>query len=324
MVAGSGTQLSSLDTATTNVAPPAGVSFPYGALSFRATTAPGGLAEVTLRFPGPVTQWYKLVGGAWVPFTEDAASGTGSTAAGSTITIRIRDNGRGDADPTPGVVVDPGAAGLPTPNAVVRLSTSADRSASRPLDGSTVSGPVAIFIAPEPGIRRVEFLLDGELEHTERYAPYDFGGTARNGRAKLWSSRTAPDGTHVIEVRIVTTTGTRTERATFTVSNPRPAERRILVSTSADRRSPVALDGATVPNAVAVFVPREPGLASVDFALDGQFVRTERFAPYDLGSTRPNGTARMLELSPGQHTVTVRMRFTDGFVDELVATFTRE
>ena len=49
---------------------------------------------------------------------------------------------------------------------------------------------------------------------------------------------------------------------------------------------------------------------------------TERFAAYDLGTTAPNGTARLVKLPPGRHTVTATIRFDDGFVDTLTATFT--
>ena len=49
----------------------------------------------------------KLVGSTWTPFTWDGE--TGAQLNGTTITITIRDNGRGDSDPTSGIATDPGA-----------------------------------------------------------------------------------------------------------------------------------------------------------------------------------------------------------------------
>jgi hypothetical protein len=107
------------------------------------------------------------------------------------------------------------------------------------------------------------------------------------------------------------------------VWNPRLPSPRILVSSSADRRSPVALDGALVATSVAVFVPAQPDIESVEFLLDGQRTRIERFAPYDLNGTTADGRARLLELAPGQHRVVARITFTDDTTQEVTAVFRR-
>jgi LPXTG-motif cell wall-anchored protein len=86
------------------------VTFPYGQFSFTSTSAPGGLVTFTLTLPGPVNGFYKLSAGAWASFTFDGV--TGARVNGNVITVTIRDNGRGDADPALGSVSDPGAPAL--------------------------------------------------------------------------------------------------------------------------------------------------------------------------------------------------------------------
>jgi hypothetical protein len=93
------------------VPPPNGVTFPFGQLSFTATSAPGGLVVFQLTLPSPATTYYKLVSGAWQEFTFDGE--TGAQVSGNVITVAIRDNGRGDSDATSGVVTDPGAPAVP-------------------------------------------------------------------------------------------------------------------------------------------------------------------------------------------------------------------
>lgn len=66
---------------------------------------------------------------------------------------------------------------------------------------------------------------------------------------------------------------------------------------------------------VAIFLGPEgeeiPDLLGVDFELDDEFVRTERYVDYDLFGTRRNGSAVMVPLlfiGWGEHTVSATVR----------------
>jgi LPXTG-motif cell wall-anchored protein len=102
-----GAELLTFSTETPSPRPPAGARFPYGALSFSAEADPGSLVTFTITLPRPAASYYKLAGGAWSVF--DVRGDTGATVSGNAVTVAIRDNGRGDADPRPGFVADPGA-----------------------------------------------------------------------------------------------------------------------------------------------------------------------------------------------------------------------
>ena len=122
----SGGVLTAASGAAPQVPPPNGVVFPFGQLSFTASSAPGALVVFQLTLPSPVTTYYKLVSGAWQEFTFD--NETGAQVSGNTITVRVRDNGRGDSDATSGVVTDPGApavlAQVPTTTTTTTPTTS--------------------------------------------------------------------------------------------------------------------------------------------------------------------------------------------------------
>jgi LPXTG-motif cell wall-anchored protein len=105
-----GGDLTSFTTQAPSVAPPTGVTFPYGQLSFSANTTPGGFVTFTFTFPATVDAYYKLNGGVWEEFTWDGT--TGAVISGAVVTITIQDNGRGDSDPALGVATDPGAPAL--------------------------------------------------------------------------------------------------------------------------------------------------------------------------------------------------------------------
>jgi large repetitive protein len=103
----SGGVLTAASAASPQVPPPNGVAFPFGQLSFTASSTPGGVVVFQLTLPSPVTTYDKLVSGAWQEFTFDGE--TGVQVNGNILTVTIRDNGRGDSDLTSGVVTDPGA-----------------------------------------------------------------------------------------------------------------------------------------------------------------------------------------------------------------------
>ncbi len=105
-VSATGGQLTTFTSTTPNPPVPSNFTAPYGALSFSATTTPGGFVTFTLTLPAPVVDYLKLAGSTWVTFTWDGS--TGAQFNGNTVTVTIQDNGRGDSDPTPGVATDPG------------------------------------------------------------------------------------------------------------------------------------------------------------------------------------------------------------------------
>lgn len=208
------------------------------------------------------------------------------------------------------------------------VSTSNQRTSPVLLDGATVSGPIAVFVPAAADIARVEFFLDDPTmsrrpRTIEYVAPYDFAGTTSTGRATMFSTRRLSDGPHSITARVVLRNGTtQVVTASFTVSNPRPATRRLMVSTQTSRAGGLPLDGGRVSGPVAVYVPDEAGIVAVEFRVDGRFVRVESARPWDLGSTLRDGRAALVRFSPGTRTVTARIVFSDGFSDTIQAVFT--
>ena len=105
-ISATGGELISFTTASPSPALPPGFTAPYGMLNFSASTTPGGYVTFVLTLPAPVVDYLKLVGSTWASFTWDGS--TGFQINGNTVSVTIQDNGRGDADPTVGVVADPG------------------------------------------------------------------------------------------------------------------------------------------------------------------------------------------------------------------------
>jgi hypothetical protein len=92
----------------------------------------------------------------------------------------------------------------------------------------------------------------------------------------------------------------------------------------ASRASPQPLAGSTVQGNVYVFAPERPGVAQVDFSLDGVLHQTEASAPYDFnGGTvtdaRPFDTG---SLANGPHTLRARYTFADAGTWTTEASFT--
>ena len=107
----------------------------------------------------------------------------------------------------------------------LQVSAFADRSASVPLDGTTVGGTIYVFTDPDAGVKKVRFWLDdptmsGSPDQTEGKARYDFAGTQRSGDAKPFDTESIPDGEHSITAAIQQTDGSTTVLdGTFTVQN---------------------------------------------------------------------------------------------------------
>lgn len=143
-----GATLTAFSTATPQVPAPAGINFPFGQLSFSATTAPGALVTFTVTLPQVATDYYKLVNGAWQLFPWDGE--TGAKIAANALSVTIRDNGRGDSNSTLGVATDPGAPAVAAAatsvsttvvtTTVVLASSPVGGIGSDPVDPATPSG----------------------------------------------------------------------------------------------------------------------------------------------------------------------------------------
>jgi len=82
------------------------------------------------------------------------------------------------------------------------VSIHPNRSNPHPLAGTNARNNVYVFLEPDPDATRVRFWLDAATSqpphHTETTAPYDFEGTAANGNATPFDTRTIGRGPHVI------------------------------------------------------------------------------------------------------------------------------
>ncbi len=117
-----GTVLTNVSTAdpSTLGTPPAGVSFPLGALRFNVEGfSPGAAVEVEILLPAGVTvsTYFKygdepgMAGDHWYEFLDDGS--TGASILPGKVVLKLVDGGRGDDDITAnGVIIDPGAAGV--------------------------------------------------------------------------------------------------------------------------------------------------------------------------------------------------------------------
>lgn len=80
-------------------ATPADVDFPVGAVLVELTSvAPGSTVTVTVQVQSAIEMIRAYFGLEWDPFADDGTTGAQLSAAGTTITLRVTDGGRGDAD----------------------------------------------------------------------------------------------------------------------------------------------------------------------------------------------------------------------------------
>lgn len=88
-------------------------TFPHGFTSWTVSDlSPGQTITVTLTYPANIPmgiKYWKVMGSTWV----DATSIVGDIDGDNVLTITITDNGPFDADPTPGVISDPGGPTSP-------------------------------------------------------------------------------------------------------------------------------------------------------------------------------------------------------------------
>jgi hypothetical protein len=199
------------------------------------------------------------------------------------------------------------------------LSDSSDRTDSRLLDEQVVvrGDKVCVYVQPELGINQVAFFLDGSLQQVERYAPYDFAGTGDDGSCNLYDTLNLTLGEHSIGAEIQYVDGTMwTIESTFEVATVAPSEFALRCSADATvTGADPACDSGTFADGLWIYLWPESDVNSVDFYLDGNFRRTERFAPYEL-----DGGA-MTELGPGSHTVRAVVQLVSGATEEVSATF---
>lgn len=218
-------------------------------------------------------------------------------------------------------------------------SASPDRGSPLPLELAALSGPAFVFLPdlfPEGAVKSVRFLIDGEPAGFERVAPYDLAGGGI-ARALPFDTMVLGDGPHVLTTEIKFSMefgGGRLERFD-TVMEVLNAPF-LAYSYSNDRTSAGVLDGGFFGGIVHVFLgafPLNPGagpvpfsgldVASVDFLLDGEVVRTERAVPYDFagGSASLANPFDMSGLEPGNHVMDAVIRYGDGGAETIKASF---
>jgi hypothetical protein len=95
----------------------------------------------------------------------------------------------------------------------IKVSTSATRSNPVDLNGRSLTGSVAIFVAPSTSVKSVAFWLDKTNltvapRSVDSTPQFDFNGTANNGQAILFNVGTLAPGSHRIAARVTYTNGT--------------------------------------------------------------------------------------------------------------------
>lgn len=110
----------------------------------------------------------------------------------------------------------------------LQVSQTKERANPTALEGATVGGKVYVLVQAQTGITKVEFWLDdpamaGLPRQTEGKAPWDFAGSAADGTALPFDTKTVTEGQHTITARVTRSSGVQElAHATFTVSNPLP------------------------------------------------------------------------------------------------------
>ena len=212
----------------------------------------------------------------------------------------------------------------------ILYSDSASRGDAEVLDAAEVDDDIYVFVKPDD-VKQVSFYLnDSEREGNpvtvERYAPFDFAGTS-GGVANALETTKLKDGVNKITTEITYRDGdSKVVTATFVVANTSSADapEELLVSDVADRSDARTLNGRVVSSEMHVFVVPKTSVRSVQFFLNDDPVRTERYAFYDFGSTVEGGNAKAYDttqLSPGEHTIRAVLTRDSGDEETVEATF---
>ena len=211
----------------------------------------------------------------------------------------------------------------------LRLSFTPDRASPTNADGALVSGDIFVFVDPESDVRRVVFSIDGNVQQTENFAPFDLGGTAANDDAIPFKSAQLVDGEHTISAAIeLVSGGSESISAVVTVNNGN--EYSLLNSPLQARTGAVPLSGATVSGDVHVFLSPETGVRQVQFFLDDPMmlsppIQVENLAPYDFAGTARDRSAISFDtssLAEGAHDISARVVLVAGGSVSLNAAFT--
>ena len=185
------------------------------------------------------------------------------------------------------------------------VSAKPSRLNGEALDKRTVSGNVYIYLMPRAGASQVSFYLDnpnrsGTPIKSERYAFFDFAGTASSGDANGFDTRKLKDGTHTVSAVVSTNGGQKVISASFTVRNAAaaPSAGLSLTLINADTDKPVAgfdpmpegavLDLNKLPTKNLNIRANAANVGSVRFNLDGE-VTIESHEPYTLGGDDGGG-----------------------------------
>jgi Bacterial Ig domain len=154
-----------------------------------------------------------------------------------------------------------------------------------PLAGSTVSGKIvegpACEVTASIDASRVDFYLDGQFLHAQRYPPWNCE----------WDTTQMPDGEHELTAEAIDATGNSTTTSVrVTVANPMQPTVEFRAPLEGDRLSGRIQEGP------ACEVTGSAETTRVEFYLDGQFLWPQSFAPWncELDSTQvPDGEHRL-------------------------------
>lgn len=216
-----------------------------------------------------------------------------------------------------GAIVVPATAGGAQPSLLV--SSSANRSGAVPLDGTTQTGNIYVFVAHVSGTTKVSFWLDdptrtGAPRHVENGSPWDFAGGSSTA-ANPFDSGSLTPGSHTITAEVVVNGVASVSTATFTAGDGGGTPTvSLVVSTSANRSSPVPLADASLTGDAYVFTTPDTNVSKVSFWLDdptraGPPRHVENAAPFDFVGTS-GSSALPWNTSPvaaGSHTITAEV-----------------
>lgn len=187
------------------------------------------------------------------------------------------------ADPWGGVrhdvfIVALPADGAPTPTPTPTTDTIKPAVAvTSPANGATVSGVVTLSATAtdDKGVTAVEFRLNGALVSADAAAPY----------AAAWDTKAATNGQYTVAAVARDAAGnTATSTITVSVNNPVPDSG----APSVVLTSPVTGTLTSSNLMLRANASDANGIARVEFLANGAVVRTELYAPYEIGWTMPS------------------------------------
>jgi hypothetical protein len=183
------------------------------------------------------------------------------------------------------------------------VSKSPDRALAVALRAQRLAGPFYAFADTCEAVDEVRFHFDqtapGPLEplHTESTPPYDFGGHD-GALAGHHSTVEFPKGTHTLLAELVRSGSVTAVLQESFELEPGALDETLVFSLEPLRSDPQPLAEAKVSGALYVFLApglRPPEATPVSFYLDDperkNLIRTEEWAPYDLGAGYGAATA---------------------------------